>query len=73
MKRLFKKTSFPYLSLQGKTVAVRTIEKVYNKGAWNETDYKRSYDIVHIEEISYNSFVTPENSEYSFADIIRVF
>ena len=72
MKRIFKKTSFPYLSLQGKTVAVRTIEK-YNKGAWKETIYKRSYDIVQVEEISYSSFVTPENNEYSFADIIRVF
>ena len=72
MKRPFKKTSFPYLSLQGRTVAVRVLKKI-GKNKWDCMDCERSYDVVYVDALSYNSFVTPENKEYSFADIIRVF
>lgn len=62
---------FRNLSLQSRTVAVRTLEI---KGG----DARRSYDIVKVFEVNPNgqSFISPkegEFEEYSVSDIIRVF
>ena len=72
MKKIFK-TSDRYMGLQGRTVAVRTIEKKESRGTWDMVNFERSWDLVCIDEISTGSFVTPENEEYSFGDIIKVF
>lgn len=73
MKKLFKTNEIRYNSLQGKTVAVRTLKKINKKNQWDTVEYERSYDIVHVEEIGYSTFVDTENNEYSIGDIIKVF
>jgi hypothetical protein len=74
MKKIWKtQDKNRYTLIEGKTVAVRNLEKVEKKYGFEPTDYERAFTIIKVVECKIPFFIDEDKNEYHIGDILKIF